>query len=64
LSDAPEVAVGAIVQRDGELLLVRRGHGPGAGEWSLPGSRVRHGEGLREAAVRETREETGIDVVS
>lgn len=63
MSDTPEVAVGSIVQRDGELLLVQRGHGPGAGEWSLPGGRVRHGEGLREAAVRETREETGVDVV-
>jgi 8-oxo-dGTP diphosphatase len=63
LSDKPEVAVGAVVLRDGELLLVRRGHGPAAGEWSLPGGRVRFGEELREATVRETREETGIDVV-
>jgi 8-oxo-dGTP diphosphatase len=63
LSDKPEVAVGAVVLRDGELLLVRRGHGPAAGEWSLPGGRVRVGEALREATVRETREETGIDVL-
>jgi ADP-ribose pyrophosphatase YjhB (NUDIX family) len=63
LSDHPEVAVGAVVQRDGELLLVRRAHGPAAGDWSLPGGRVRFGEELREATVRETREETGIDVV-
>jgi 8-oxo-dGTP diphosphatase len=63
LSDGPEVAVGAVVTRDGELLLVRRGHGPAAGEWSVPGGRVHLGEELREAVVRETREETGIDVV-
>ncbi|HEY3096969.1 MAG TPA: NUDIX hydrolase [Acidimicrobiia bacterium] len=63
MSDKPEVAVGAVVLRDGELLLVRRGHGPAAGEWSLPGGRVRFGEALREATVRETREETGIDVL-
>jgi 8-oxo-dGTP diphosphatase len=63
LSNHPEVAVGAVVQRDGELLLVRRGHGPAAGDWSLPGGRVKFGEELREAAARETREETGIDVV-
>jgi 8-oxo-dGTP diphosphatase len=63
LSDHPEVAVGAVVLRDGDLLLVRRGRGPGAGEWSLPGGRVRFGEGLRDATVRETREETGVDVV-
>jgi 8-oxo-dGTP diphosphatase len=63
LTDQLEVAVGAVVLRDGELLLVRRGHGPAAGDWSLPGGRVRFGEGLREATVRETREETGIDVL-
>jgi 8-oxo-dGTP diphosphatase len=63
LSNHPEVAVGAVVQRDGELLLVRRGHGPAAGDWSLPGGRVRFGEALHEAIVRETREETSIDVV-
>lgn len=63
MSDQPEVAVGAVVVRDGELLLVRRGRGPAAGEWSLPGGRVRLGEQLHEATVRETREETGVDVV-
>jgi 8-oxo-dGTP diphosphatase len=63
LTDHPEVAVGAVVTRDGELLLVRRGHGPAAGEWSLPGGRAQFGEPLHEAVVRETREETGLDVV-
>ena len=62
MSDHPEVAVGAVVQRKGELLLVRRARGPAAGDWSLPGGRVRFGEELPEATVRETREETGIDV--
>ena len=63
MSAQPEVAVGAVVQRDGEILLVRRGHGPAAGEWSIPGGRVHLGEELHEAVVRETREETGVDVV-
>jgi ADP-ribose pyrophosphatase YjhB (NUDIX family) len=63
LSEHPEVAVGAVVTRAGQLLLVRRGHGPAAGEWSVPGGRVRLGEELHEAVVRETREETGLDVV-
>jgi 8-oxo-dGTP diphosphatase len=58
-----EVAVGAVALRDGELLLVRRGRGPAAGEWSVPGGRVRVGEELHEAVVREVAEETGLEVV-
>ena len=60
---AVEVAVGGVALRDDELLLVRRGHGPGAGRWSLPGGRVEFGEDLREALVREVVEETGLEVV-
>jgi 8-oxo-dGTP diphosphatase len=59
----PEVAVGAVCVRDDALLLVRRGRGPAAGEWSVPGGRVERGETLREAVVRETFEETGLEVV-
>ena len=55
-----EVAVGAIVRRGDELLLVRRGHEPSAGEWSVPGGRVEPGESLMEAVVRELHEETGL----
>lgn len=56
----PEVAVGAVCVRDGRLLLVRRGHGPGTGAWSLPGGRVEPGETLAQAVVRELAEETGL----
>lgn len=59
----PEVCVGAVVVQDECLLLVRRGHGPAAGEWSVPGGRVESGETLAEAVVREVAEETGLDVV-
>lgn len=55
-----EVAVGAIVRRADELLLVRRGRPPGAGEWSVPGGRVETGEMLMEAVTRELQEETGL----
>ena len=59
----PEVAVGSVAVVDGRLLLVRRGRGPAAGEWSVPGGRVEAGETLHEAVVRETAEETGLEVV-
>jgi 8-oxo-dGTP diphosphatase len=59
----PEVAVGAVILGPDGLLLVRRGHGPAAGTWSVPGGRVQHGETLHEAVVREVAEETGLQVV-
>ena len=59
----PVECAGAIV-RDGEgrLLLVRRGRAPAAGRWSVPGGRIEPGESAAQAAAREVREETGLDV--
>jgi 8-oxo-dGTP diphosphatase len=55
--------VGAVIKDDqGRLLLIKRGHEPGAGLWSLPGGRVEPGETDAEALVREMREETGLTV--
>jgi 8-oxo-dGTP diphosphatase len=59
----PEVCVGAVATADGCLLLIRRGHGPAAGEWSVPGGRVEGGETLAEAVIRELAEETGVEAV-
>ena len=59
----PEVCVAGVALHDGALLLIRRGHGPAAGAWSVPGGRVEWGELLAEAVVREVREETGLECI-
>jgi ADP-ribose pyrophosphatase YjhB (NUDIX family) len=55
--------VGAVVVHEGRLLLVRRGHEPGLGLWSVPGGRVEPGESRAEACAREVLEETGLRVL-
>ena len=62
MTQRPEVCVGAVVVDDDRLLMIRRGHGPAAGEWSIPGGRVEAGETLVEALVREVAEETNIEI--
>lgn len=63
-ADLPVVAcVGAVVHdAAGRLLLIRRGHEPGRGLWSVPGGRVEPGETLAAAVEREVREETALSV--
>jgi 8-oxo-dGTP diphosphatase len=60
---SPQLAVGAVAVVHERLLLVRRGHGPAAGEWSVPGGHVEAGESIVTAVVREVAEETGLQVV-
>lgn len=59
---APIPGVGALIIKDGFVLLVKRGHEPGKGLWSIPGGLVELGETVRQAVVREVKEETGLDV--
>ena len=62
MPERPRVAVGAIVVRDGALLMVRRAREPASGLWTVPGGHLEHGEHLAEAVRREVAEETGLDV--
>jgi len=58
----PLVGVGAIIIERARVLLVKRAHPPIQGQWSIPGGVLEVGERVREAAVREAREETGLIV--
>ena len=60
--EAPLVGVGAIIIEDSRVVLVRRAHPPLQAEWSIPGGVLEVGELVREAAMREAREETGLAV--
>ena len=56
----PYLAVSAAIVRDGQVLLVRRARPPAEGLFSLPGGVVEAGETLKEAVIREVREETSL----
>jgi len=60
--ELPLVGVGAIIIEGDRVLLVKRAHPPIQGQWSIPGGVLEVGEMVREAAVREAREETGLVV--
>jgi mutator protein MutT len=59
----PKVAVGTIIRNErDEIVLVRRAIQPGYGKWVFPGGFVDRGETVLAAALREAREEAGIDI--
>lgn len=59
----PVVGIGVIIWRHDKVLLIKRGHAPRQGEWGLPGGMQNLGETIYEAAVREAREETGLNIM-
>ena len=60
--ESPVVGVGAVVIKDGKVLLVKRGIDPNKGLWAIPGGSLKLGETLQEGAEREIMEETGITI--
>ena len=60
--DSPISGVGVVVLKGDHVLMIRRGHEPRMGQWSIPGGKQELGETWRETAVREVLEETGVDI--
>ena len=60
--ERPVVGVGAIVIKDGRVLLVKRGIQPSKGLWAIPGGSLKLGETLQQGAEREIKEETGVTI--
>ena len=58
----PIVGVGTVVMDSDMVLMIKRGKPPRQGSWSLPGGAQELGETIREAARREVREETGLEI--
>ena len=59
----PKLAAAVLVTVDGKLVMVRRGVEPAVGRWAFPSGYVDQGEAVEDAAVREVKEETGLDVL-
>ena len=60
--DQPIVGIGAVIVDKGKIVLIKRGNEPSRGKWTIPGGLVELGESLEAAVMRETKEETCLDV--
>ncbi len=58
----PVPGVGILVEIDSGIVLIRRGQPPFEGSWALPAGYIEEDEGVEQAALRECREETGLEV--
>ncbi|HWO40976.1 MAG TPA: NUDIX hydrolase [Candidatus Eisenbacteria bacterium] len=58
----PKVVAGTVFTLHGGIVLLKRNVEPAAGKWVFPGGYVDRGESVRDAAVRETKEESNLDV--
>jgi 8-oxo-dGTP diphosphatase len=60
--DQPVLGIGAVIIKEGKIVLIKRGNEPSKGKWSIPGGLVELGENLEAAVIRETKEETCLEV--
>jgi 8-oxo-dGTP diphosphatase len=60
--DQPVVGIGAVIIQNGKIALIKRGNEPSKGKWTIPGGLVELGENLEAAVIRETKEETLLEV--
>ncbi|MBE0512664.1 NUDIX hydrolase [Candidatus Bathyarchaeota archaeon] len=58
----PIIGVGAVIIRNGKILLEKRKSEPGRGKWTIPGGLVELGESAEQTVMREVREETNLEV--
>lgn len=63
-TDRASVGVGVIIHKEDKILLQKRTGFHGAGTWSCPGGHIDFGETLEATAIRETKEEVGIDITN
>lgn len=60
--DQPVVGIGAVIIKGNKIVLIKRGNEPSKGKWTIPGGLVELGENLEQAVIRETEEETCLNV--
>jgi 8-oxo-dGTP diphosphatase len=60
--DQPIVGIGVVIVKDNMIALIKRGNEPSKGKWTIPGGLVELGESIETAVIRETKEETCLEV--